>query len=65
MTKKQDALYYMRKAISMYKDQGFNDPTKVSDEQSLGILITKVSDFHGEFIYHTLRYALEESKYDQ
>lgn len=65
MTKKQDALYYMRKAISMYKDQGFDDPTKISDEQSLGILISQVSDFDGDYIFDTVTYALEDSNYHE
>ena len=63
MTEKQKALWYFKKSIQLYKEEGFVNPDAVSDEESLGVLISQAGQWTGDYIFQAATFAFEDSNY--
>ena len=63
MTEKQKALWYFKKAIQLYKEEGFVNPDAVSEEESLGVLISQAGQWTGDYIFQAATFAFEDSNY--
>ena len=63
MTEEQKALWYFKKAIQLYKEEGFVNPDIVSDEESLGVLISQAGQWTGDYIFQAATSAFEDSSF--